>query len=136
MKDQITDTIWNRGINTVIINSWDFAADGSRYREKLIYMIKYLLRGNWSDDCPFPFDPVTVLVYAEQPASAPAPGKIHRAGLGKLAGIADAVNIIKNEELRIEKDGKSEVGEGEKKRAGRTKRSKRRRRRRQRNMRR
>ncbi len=81
----------NAGLATIVINSWEMSAGGSRQRERLLFQIQRWL-------CEFE---LTVIIYAQQSKATPRAGYINRGGFGKLAGIADRVilNVEAEDEL-------------------------------------
>ncbi|MEP7235794.1 MAG: hypothetical protein ABI778_10915, partial [Ignavibacteriota bacterium] len=68
---------------------WEFAARSSRYREEAVFLLKELTCGMDSA-----YEPVSVMVYAEEPKKVVVPQKIQRNGFGKLSGLAKRVESI------------------------------------------
>jgi hypothetical protein len=101
-KDKIVRYLANCRIQYVVVNSWEFAARSSRYREEAVFFLKELT-GESSPE----FEPVSVLVYAEELERKTRAQKIQRGGYGKLAGLAKKVECITIEQ-EFETDGERE----------------------------
>lgn len=82
-KEQIKELLDYGYIQYVIINSWEFAARNSRYREEAIFLLKDLTEGL---DGVHP--PMNLLVYAQETNQDPTPQKLQRGGFGKLSALA------------------------------------------------
>ena len=80
---QIADQIKEQGITCIIIDSWEFANRTYGYKERTLYGLLGLMDLG-----------VSVLVYSQSHLAEA--GKIQRAGLGKLAALADAVISIRS----------------------------------------
>ena len=93
LRDTIREHLYEGYIQYVIINSWEFAASSSRYREQAIFLLKDL-----TDGLDEKVNPVSVMVYAEQPPNEPVAQKIQRGGFGKLSGLAKGVESISLDE--------------------------------------
>ena len=76
-------------IQYIVINSWEFAARNSRYRDDLIFLLKEL-----TDGLEGGHPPMNVLIYAEELNSQPDAQRIHRGGYGKLTGIVKRIECI------------------------------------------
>ncbi len=88
-KDMIKECLSEGYIQYVVINSWEFSSKNSRYREEAIFLIKDLVNGLQGG-----YEPVHVLIYAEETSSKPLAQKLQRGGFGKLAGIAKRIESI------------------------------------------
>ena len=82
-------------IQYVVVNSWEFAAKGSRYREEAIFLLKELISG-MNADCHY--EPVSVIVYAQEPPVKPEAQTIQRGGFGRLTGLVKKAESITIEE--------------------------------------
>jgi len=82
-------------VKVVIINSWEFAARDSRLRERLLFFInEWITR----------YD-VSVIIYAQTNKRQTEAGTIDRAGFGKLAGIANEImNVVDDEKDGLKAD--------------------------------
>ncbi|MEP7235090.1 MAG: hypothetical protein ABI778_07320 [Ignavibacteriota bacterium] len=85
----------------IFINSWEFAAKNSRYREEAVFLLKELAAGmSQTDD----FEPVTIVIYGEDKQVDIPPQKIQRNGFGKLQAIAKFVGKITSEKQFVTKE--------------------------------
>jgi len=89
LRDTIREHLYEGYIQYVIVNSWEFAASNSRYREQAIFLLKDL-----TDGLDEKVNPVSVMVYAETPPKETLAQKIQRGGFGKLSGLAKNVESI------------------------------------------
>jgi hypothetical protein len=92
-RTAIKEYLYGGYIQYVIVNSWEYAGKNSRYREEAIFLFKEL-----TDGLEGGHPPVNLMVYAEEPPSAPIAQKIQRGCFGKLSGIAKKIGIITLEE--------------------------------------
>jgi hypothetical protein len=69
-----------RGIDLVLINSWELTSCNSRYREELLFQLRELCEMN-----------VTVIVYSQANIREYKPGLLMRGTLGRLSVVAAAI---------------------------------------------
>ncbi len=88
-RAEIENILSEGRIQYVIVNSWEFAAKSSRYREEAVFFLKELISGMEEE-----YDAVSVLVYGEELKKKTKAEKIDRGGYGKLAALAKKVESI------------------------------------------
>ncbi len=132
-KENVLNYVRHKGVRTIIINSWEWAASNSRVRETLLYQLRGFNGGDkypkfdqerFDNNDPngafiFDFYPATVLIYAQETGANIELEKIQKRGFGKLAAITDQVvklDVLKieNGELKIEKREQGIVNEEDK----------------------
>lgn len=95
VREDVLNAINFAGASVVIINSWEYASCGSRFREDLMFFLKRLVTE----------EEITVIVWSQTDTEAEA-GTIKRSGIGKLAGLARHIEPIAAT-LRLVEEGKN-----------------------------
>ncbi len=85
-REQLAPRMFSRAkaVDTIVVNSWEFAAKDSRSRERLLYLLQ-----EWVTVRGF-----TVIVFAESLPKQARKGKIMRGGFGKLVAAVDEVVAV------------------------------------------
>ncbi|MEP7234251.1 MAG: hypothetical protein ABI778_03040, partial [Ignavibacteriota bacterium] len=93
-REKIDFFLSENEVQYIIVNSWEYAARSSRYREEVIFYLKEL---TWGDDGLADPEGVAVFIYGQQTPNKTDAQRVAR-GYGKLAGLAQRVEVITIEE--------------------------------------
>lgn len=84
----IRNRVERKGVDVILINSWEFASANARYREEAIFALRELMAEL----------NVTVVVYSQANPKEYKPGCIMRGTLGRLSALAAIIGPVETRE--------------------------------------